>query len=391
MLKRATFLLTIAFLLFTFMPASPVNAITTTQSDTGPFFGDVVCSPDNYQQQSLDCLPLGPSQSINNIVAQGIPYPVLDLPAAHPSPDLAKLNIGFAKINIDNSTQAAIYSSLDAAVNGENPTRFLQAGATIYVSFVSQQDVNGGHYVMLASGEWMRASPGDFSKFSGLVFHAAPRNNFGWIVDQTMPRNAPGYASPELGKTYYRETLVQIYQEVEMDGTTWYQIGFDEWIERRYIRQVVVNTTPPEGVDNNRWIEVNLYEQTLAVYDNGQLVFATLIATGAEPYFTRPGLHKIYLKKELETMTGSFAADKSDYYYLADVPYTMYFDDARALHGAYWRAMFGYEQSHGCVNLSIIDSHWLYDWAKEGDYVYVWDPSGATPTDPSFYSSISAY
>jgi hypothetical protein len=27
----------------------------------------------------------------------------------------------------------------------------------------------------------------------------------------------------------------------------------------------------------------------------------------------------------------------------------------------------------------------LYDWAKEGDPVYVWDPSGKTPVDPKNY------
>ena len=85
-------------------------------------------------------------------------------------------------------------------------------------------------------------------------------------------------------------------------------------------------------------------------------------------------------------MSGAFASDKSDFYYLADVPWTMYFDEARAIHGAYWRAWFGIPQSHGCVNLSIGDARWVYDWAQEGDYVYVWDPSGQTPTDPKFYT-----
>jgi hypothetical protein len=80
---------------------------------------------------------------------------------------------------------------------------------------------------------------------------------------------------------------------------------------------------PPDGVTNNRWIEVNLAEQTLLVYDQGQLTFATLIATGARPYYTRPGLFQIYKKQGLETMTGAFAPDKSDYYYLEDVPWTM--------------------------------------------------------------------
>ena len=64
----------------------------------------------------------------------------------------------------------------------------------------------------------------------------------------------------------------------------------------------------------------------------------------------------------------------------------MYFDGARALHGAYWRAKMGFEQSHGCVNLTIGDAHWIYDWAQVGDLVYVWDPSGQTPTDPSVRS-----
>ena len=106
------------------------------------------------------------------------------------------------------------------------------------------------------------------------------------------------------------------------------------------------------AVTGNRWIEVNLYEQTLAVYDQGQLVYATMVATGVDPFFTKPGLFQIKTKKDTETMTGAFTADKSDYYYLDKVPWTMYFDGARALHAAYWRALFGYEQSHGCVNLS---------------------------------------
>jgi hypothetical protein len=390
-IKKLFKLVIFGLLLGSLTPAIPAQAAANQQSGSGAFFGEVVCTPDLYISQSLDCIPAGPSQSIANIVSQGIPYPVLDLPASRPNQELANLPIAFAKINIENTTPAAIYGSLDDAVAGQNPTRFLQAGETVYVSYIQRTDVNGGHYVMLSSGEWMRASPGDYSRFSGLVFHSTPRNNFGWIIDQAIPRLGPGYAAPEMLKMYYRETQVQVYQQVEMDGTTWYQIGADEWVERRYIRQVMVNTTPPEGVTNGRWIEVNLYEQTLSVYDQNQLVFATLIATGAEPYFTQPGLHQIYQKKELETMTGAFEADKSDYYYLADVPWTMYFDGARALHGAYWRAVYGYPQSHGCVNLSIIDSHWLFDWAQNGDYVYVWDPSGATPTDPEFYSNVGAY
>ena len=147
--------------------------------------------------------------------------------------------------------------------------------------------------------------------------------------------------------------------------------------------QVVINTTPPDGVTNGRWIDVNLAEQSLAVYDNYQLVFATVIASGQEPFWTRPGLFQIQQKKETETMRNN---DPSDFYYLDNVPWTMYFDGARALHGAYWRTRFGYPQSHGCVNLSVGDAHWLFNWAVQGDWVFVHDPSGQTPTDPALYT-----
>ncbi|HEX9011914.1 MAG TPA: L,D-transpeptidase, partial [Anaerolineaceae bacterium] len=106
-----------------------------------------------------------------------------------------------------------------------------------------------------------------------------------------------------------------------------------------------------------------------------------------KPFYTRPGLFHIYKRLELETMRGTFEADHSDFYYLEDVPWTMYFDEARSLHGAYWRTLYGYMASHGCVNLSPGDAHWLFNWAKEGDWVYVWDPTGQTPTDPKFYGA----
>jgi len=172
-----------------------------------------------------------------------------------------------------------------------------------------------------------------------------------------------------------------------VSGTTWLMIGPDEWIDKSKTALVYPASTPPQGITNGRWIEVNLLEQTISVYQNNRLVFATLTSTGIPGWWTRPGLFQVTEKLEKTPMSGAFEADRSDYYYLEDVPWTMYFDEARALHGAYWHNYFGYEQSHGCVNLSPGDSHWLYLWANVGDYVYVWDPSGQTPTDPGLYSA----
>lgn len=363
----------------------PAAADSGSAAET--FMGDLLCLPEAYSQIGSNCLPLGPSQTIIQLDQEGLSIPLRPLPAAKPDPNLNTVDIGFAKINLENSEPAPVYASLEDAVAQINPVRYMEPGFLRYVSYVNSADVDDKTFVQLSSGEWLRAGRGRYSTFQGLEFRSTPRNNFGWIIDQADVRSGPGYAAAETGIKLTRETVVQVYEIVEQDGTKWYRIGLSQWVERRYIRIVTVNTQVPQGVDNNRWIEVNLYEETLSIYDNGQLKFATLITSGQEPFYTRPGLFQIYKKLERETMRGAFESDRSDYYYLQDVPWTMYYDEARALHGAYWRAVFGYPGSHGCVNLSIGDAHYLFNWANEGDWVYVWDPSGQTPTDPAAYGA----
>lgn len=366
--------------------AAPAQAQTTAAANE-PYNGHALCLPGAYPQENINCLPLGPSTTMTQMAKLGLTIPQKPLPATHPAVELSKMPINIARINLPKNEPANMYATLDDAAAGVNPVRNIAPGNIRYVSFITTTKVNGKSYVQLSTGEWMRASPAGVTPFNGLIFSRTPTNSFGWIVDTGRARTAPGYQNKEIGDPLAKETVVQIYDVQNANGTDWYMIGPDRWVEWRYIRQVRINTTPPQGVDNNRWIEVNVYDETLSVYENGQLIFATMVASGVEPLYTRPGLFKIREKKPLETMTGAFAADRSDYYYLQDVPWTMYFDDARALHGAYWRAGFGYQGTHGCVNLSIGDSAWLFQWAKQGDWVYVWDPSGKTPTDPKFYTA----
>jgi hypothetical protein len=365
----------------------PAYAQKQASSGYEPYAGQPLCQPDAYLYDPKDCVPMGPSQTITEMARQGIVYPFMPIQAGKPDVALNQTDLKFARVNVPPPDTAPLYSSYEDAVAGNNPTGKLKPGKLIYVSYTTRSDVGGAHYLYLRSGAWMRASPADYTHFQGLVFKQNPLAQLGWIVEQGKPRTGPGYNAAELTDPIPLQSVVQIYDTQDKDGTKWYMVGMNTWIERRYIRQLDLAPTPPQGVDNNRWIDINLYQQTLAVYENGQLLFATLIATGMKPYYTQPGLFKIYQKKPTETMSGAFEADQSDYYYLQDVPWTMYFDKERAIHGAYWRAMFGYEQSHGCVNMSIGDAHWVYDWAKEGDWVYVHDPSGATPTDPKIYGS----
>ncbi len=350
---------------------------------------NLLCLPGVYITDPQDCLPLGPSSYITNNAEQGIRLPLLSLPS-HPIDGLlSELPFSYAMLG-DEPTK--VYASLQDAIHGTNPVRVIEAGRLRYVSYIAYEDTEFGRFFQLHDSTWVQVASRisvPHSYPGGINFFQPPVSSFGWVLPfaPSVPtKRTPGYSQEDYtGNSLSQYQLVQVYSSKLVNSEEWDLIAPDEWIEGRYIGKVIPSSTPPPGVENGRWIEVNLYEQTLAVYDQNKLVFATLIATGLDPFFTKPGLFQIQRKLDSTPMAGSFSEDRSDYYYLEDVPWTMYYDHARALHGAYWRTAFGYPQSHGCVNLAPGDSHWLYDWAKVGDWVYVWDPSGNTPTDPAYY------
>jgi hypothetical protein len=323
----------------------------------------------------------------------GLTFPIKPLAASIRDPQLGWVPYQYA---IMKENSASVYPTLDDAIGKSSAVGTIGHGELKYVSYIDTIDTHGELFFQLRSGGWIRASDGIASRVSvptsfpnALEFKETPQRSFGWILPlagEIETKRTPGYTPEDYtGHKIPQYGLVQIYATQRVGEMDWYMVGPDEWIEQRQVGRVLPNPTPPEGVTNGRWIEVNLFEQTLAVYDQNHMVFATLIATGIEPFYTRPGLFQIYKRLESTPMSGAFEADRSDFYYLEDVPFTLYYDKARALHGAYWRHRLGFPQSHGCVNLSIGDAHWLYNWSKEGDWVYVWDPSGKTPTDPKYY------
>jgi lipoprotein-anchoring transpeptidase ErfK/SrfK len=375
-MKRIFFLLIILSLTVVTSPFHKATAQQISQGEESES-GAVVCEPSAYREASNGCVPLGPSQYLMEMAKLGLTFPQRPLPASKPDPNLSQLPYRYFKLEND---YVPIYSSAGERGTGINqfPPGF------VYISYLDRADVNGIYYLM-ENGGWIPGKGeriGEIPTFQGLEFFSTPRNSFGWPFEQIPVKSAPGYNAPNTNEWLDPYSVIQIYDTQNVDNADWNMIGPNQWVEARKVAQVVINTTPPEGVTTNRWIDVNLAEQTLAVYDNREMVFATVIASGLEPFWTRPGTFQIFEKKETETMRNN---DPADFYYLDDVPWTMYFDGARALHGAYWRTRFGYPQSHGCINLSVGDSHWLFNWAVEGDWIYVHDPTGMTPTDPNLY------
>lgn len=308
------------------------------------------------------------------------------VPWKQPDPALTSLPFHYLEV-IDR--RVPLYPTLDAAVAKKKPSRHLIPGFD-YVSFDNQVMVKGKWYYRISPQFWMpggeAAYLGMIPTFQGLVFKGTPEADFGWVLAEVESTSSPGGESPSYtGNTYGRYDVVWVLEEKEEGGVDYLQVGEGEWVPADRVGRVTLQESPPEGVEGERWIDINLEQQTLAVYEGGELVFATLVSTGVEGNWTRPGTFQIETMKRSELMRGSFAADRSDYYYLEDVPWTMYFDQNRALHGTYWHDAFGRPHSRGCVNLSPGDAHWIFNWAEEGDWVHVHDPSGETPQDPELY------
>ena len=121
----------------------------------------------------------------------------------------------------------------------------------------------------------------------------------------------------------------------------------------------------PGGVgEGERWIDVDLTNQTTYAYEGTTLVNSFVVSTGTWQHPTVTGEYKVYVKYRYADMSGPG-------YYLADVPYVMYFYKGYGLHGTYWHNNFGNPMSHGCVNLRTDDAGWLFNWASVGTVVNV--------------------
>ncbi|MCW5880014.1 MAG: L,D-transpeptidase [Anaerolineae bacterium] len=229
-----------------------------------------------------------------------------------------------------------------------------------WLSVVETRQVGETVWARVGSGEWLDYD--DLSAFpiTGLRGYQAPRNEpggLGFIIDpETATYDAPN-TNGAMAATLDR------YTPVALLGTDagWWRIGPGQWVNPAHVREVQRVARPADVGPSDKWIDVNLTQQTVAAYEGDRLVFATLMSSGKDPTPTKEGLFYIYEKKIGEFMAGGW--QDQDPYWLEEVPWTMYFSASYALHGAYWHDKFGDVLSHGCVNLSPDDAKFLFTWS----------------------------
>lgn len=119
---------------------------------------------------------------------------------------------------------------------------------------------------------------------------------------------------------------------------------------------------------SDRWIEVDLSEQKMRAWDGSSLFLESPTSTGLPGTPTPKGEFRIWSKFRFTKMEGGSGRS---YYYLPNVPFVMFFQNASvpgyrgySLHGTYWHNDFGRVRSHGCVNLPTPIAEKLYWWVS---------------------------
>lgn len=299
--------------------------------------------------------------------------------AAFPNPHLARVNrdhftldrYSFWRVNREGA-------NLHNAPGG-------QAVVGIPAGFHYVQAINTSvdGWIQENRGMWLRHEDlrkVQTSSFTGFLLPAEWRHPFAIILDNSGARASlkPGEkGSAESGYVARRYRLVNIFARAEDDaGKVWYLIGPRQWIRQELVAKFAPAARPADVA--GRWVAVDLFEQTLIAYQDDEPAFATVISSGRKGSETDEGLFNVWARLISDPMSGR--TSEGDPYALQHVPWVMYFNRGQSLHGTYWHDSFGYRRSGGCVNLSVSDARWLYDWMldaalnDEGElvnYVYI--------------------
>jgi hypothetical protein len=279
-------------------------------------------------------------------------------------PSLGVLKYQYAQVI---NSKARVYLSLEDAIaksGNSGPLRKYPA----YVAYTTTEtrDSHLFYFVPVNYG-WMDGTDLQLltpSAFTGILLTRDVAFRFGWVLSETHSVNTAG----EPIRLYKR---YQVVHEVQTNrGKPGYlAIGSDEWLSEDTLAMVSPFVPVDVGPNTCRFIYANLTTQTVSVFNQCKLVFATLISSGKNSW-TFEGSFTILNKNPLYSSITPPEWSTSEYY-IEGVPYFMTYSEDFGFHGAYWHDNFGTAASHGCINLAPADAHWLYDWAGLGERVII--------------------
>lgn len=165
-------------------------------------------------------------------------------------------------------------------------------------------------------------------------------------------------------------------EEVVENSWIWAQLEDGNYVFARNVGRsapVAPIPVPDDAPWEGKWMDIHLTQQLMTAYEGRTPIRTIVITTGMPEWETPTGYYAVNWRVENETMT-SGAIGAEYHYKLENVLYTQYFTDrGHALHYAWWRTpeTIGRPGSHGCINMLLDDSEFMWNWGTIGTGVYV--------------------
>lgn len=183
-------------------------------------------------------------------------------------------------------------------------------------------------------------------------------------------------------KTYLETNLYPLVQNIQkykdsMDTSTAEQKQKWMELERLNREKLGMGDAPVAPLNREKLIYINIAEQKMFVYDNGDLIASGYVTTGKIGHETVTGEYKIYNMSKDRTLKSPFPDEE----YELHVDYWMPFFEGYGIHDTCndidcWRTQYGgqdykYAGSHGCINTPYSLVEFVYNWANVGTTVYL--------------------
>lgn len=254
-------------------------------------------------------------------------------------------------------------------VSADNPViDSLPAGAEVLI--YGEQTVDGARWYRIGTARWVHSQWVRLIATRSLTegpAAAAARLPVGWVVPSSLNvRAQPGVSAgnPVIGQVIHNQRL-DLLEERSVGGERWYRIGDGQWVLGQWVAAAQTRQRPASIGAGERWVGVNLAQQTAVAYEGDRPVYAAMVATGLPGTPTVQGIFRTWQRLRSGKMSGG-SPNTGGYYYLEEVTWTCYFYGGYALHTAYWHDAFGRPRSHGCVNMSPYDAWWIFQWSAAG-------------------------
>jgi hypothetical protein len=219
-------------------------------------------------------------------------------------------------------------------------------------------------YYRTVRGRYVRAAdvaPREPPRMQGVVLSGQRKLPYAFVHTESIVFKLAGSAPEAAGRAELHSRFPLL--DRSLSGHPELVLGPDGLLLlRESVRVARRIPRPAEIGSGDKWIHVDLDEQTLVAYQGDEPVFVTLVSTGKEEsgHATPVGLFRIREKHVSVTMSGDDPVD--GHYEVAEVPWTQFYHESYALHGAYWHDTFGNTRSHGCTNIAPPDARWLFLW-----------------------------